>query len=243
VLAALAVSLLSSSPAGAAPACSVTATGKHTRSQVLAVTLSPGCPKKGVQTGRLRYTQFPGISVLGGFSLNYRTRQLTLTLPRAVGQNAAYGALHTDPKTTIHVTALPKRRVFGAGKTTIRGGFRASNGARISWTQTVTVSPTHIQLGGIRVTATFPGRRSMLVQVRMVKSYCSTESCPFGSTDTTESFAFPKTFTHATASSTTYFQDGAGIMSVREMPTVVLRDRLTGAVLGRSDFLAVIRAS
>ena len=91
--------------------------------------------------------------------------------------------MHTDPQTVIHVTALPKRQVFGAGKMTIRGGFRASNGARVTWTQTVSVSPTHIQVGGIRISASFPGKRSMLVQVRMAKSYCSQETCPFGATD------------------------------------------------------------
>jgi hypothetical protein len=83
----------------------------------------------------------------------------------------------------------------------------------------------------------------MLVQVRMAKSYCSREACPFGATRGTESFTFPKTFTHATVSSRTFFQGGTGLQSVREVPIVMLRDRLTGAVLGRSDFLAIIRAS
>jgi hypothetical protein len=243
MLAALAVALLSAPQAGAAPSCAVTATGKHTRAQTLAVTLSSGCPTTGTQTGRLRYTQVPGISVLGGFTLNYRTKLLTLTLPKAVWANAAYGAMHTDPQTVIRVAALPKRQVFGAGTVTITGGFRAANGARVSWTQTVSVSSTRIQLGGIRISASFPGGRSMLVQVRMVKSYCSQEACPFGATTGTQSFTFPKTFTHATMSSTTFFQNGTGLLSVRETPTILLRDRLSGKVLGRSDYLAIIRAS
>ena len=243
MLAALAVALVPASQAGAAPSCAVTATGKHTRAQTLAVTLSSGCPATGTQTGRLRYTQVPGISVLGGFTLNYKTKLLTLTLPSAVWVNAAYGAMHTDPQTVIHVTALPKRQEFGAGKMTIRGGFRASNGARVTWTQTVSVSPTHIQVGGIRISASFPGKRSMLVQVRMAKSYCSQEACPFGATTGTQSFTFPKSFTHATMSSTTFFQDGTDFLSMRETPTIMLRDRLSGTVLGRSDYLAIIRAS
>ena len=243
MLAALAVALAPAPQAGAAPSCSVTAMGKHTRAQTLAVTLSSGCPATGAQTGRLRYTQVPGISVLGGFTLNYKTKLLTLTLPRAVWANAAYGAMHTDPQTVIHVTALPKREEFGVGKKTISGGFRASNGARVTWTQTVSVSSTHIQVGGIRITASFPGKRSMLVQVRMAKSYCSQEACPFGATTGTQSFTFPKSFTHATMSSTTFFQDGTGFLSMRETPTIMLRDRLRGTVLGRSDFLAIIRAS
>lgn len=243
VLAALAVILLPASQAGAAPPCAVTAVGKHTRGQVLNVTLSAGCPATGTQTGRLRYTQVPRISVLGRFSLNYATKRLTLRLPKAVWRNAAYGAVHTDAKTVITVTALPLRRVFGVGKAVIRGGFRASNGALVTWRQTVLVSPTHIEVGGFRISASFPGGRSMLVQVRMARSYCSHEACPFGASVGTESFTFPRTFTHATISSKTFFKDGSGITSVRETPTIMLRDRLTGRVLGRSDFLAVIRAS
>jgi hypothetical protein len=243
VLAALAVMLAPSSQAGAAPGCAVTAAGKHTRAQSLAVTLSSGCPATGTKTGRLRYTQVPGISVVGRFTLNYGTKTLKLTLPRAVWRNAGYGAMHTDPQTVIHVKALPRRQVFGAGKTTISGGFHASNGARVTWTQTVSVSSTHIQVGGIRISAAFPATRPMLVQVRMAKSYCSLEACPFGSTNSTQSFTFPKTFTHATMSSNTFFQDGRGLQSMREVPIIMLRDRVTGAVLGRSDFLALIRAS
>jgi hypothetical protein len=243
VPAALAVTLLPASQAGAAPSCSITGKGQHVRAQVLTVTLSSGCPATGTKTGNLRYTQYPGISVLGSFRLNYATKRLSLTLPRAVALNAGYTAMHTDPQTVINLTALPRRQVFGAGRVTITGGFRASNGARVTWTQTVSVSPTHIAVGGIRVRATFPGTRSMVIQVRMPKSYCSEEACPLDPTDRTDSFAFPKTYTHATATSTAYFQDGGGFRSIRESPTIVLRDRLSGNVLGRSDFLAIIRAS
>jgi hypothetical protein len=243
VPAALAVTLLPTSQAGAAPSCSITGTAQHVRAQVVTVALSPGCPATGTKTGNLRYTQYPGTSVLGSFKLNYGTKRLALTLPRAVALNGGYTAMHTDPQTVIKLTALPKRQEFGAGKVTINGGFRASNGARVTWTQTVSVSSTHIQVGGIRVSATFPGTRSMVIQVRMPKSYCSQEACPSAATDRTDSFAFPKTYTHATATSTAYFQDGGGFLSIREAPTILLRDRLSGKVLGRSDFLAIIRAS
>jgi hypothetical protein len=83
-LAALGTAMLSAQPGSAAAACTAMARGGHLRSQVVSVTLSPGCPTTGSQTGNMRYSQFPGISALGSYTLNFATRKLSRTLPAAV---------------------------------------------------------------------------------------------------------------------------------------------------------------
>ncbi len=243
-LAALGSAMLSAQTGSAAPACTATATGGHTRSQVIAVALSSGCPATGSQKGNLRYAQFPGISALGGYTINFATRRLALTLPTAVAPSAAYTALHTDVGLQVQVSAAPARQVSGDGRYAITGGFTASNGAVIHWTQRLAATPVRVGIGAIKVTATFPGARSMLIQVRQSVAYCATsQTCPFGASSRVESFTFPAAYTHASLSSGAAFQTGTDLLWGSEEPSIVLRDRVTGRILGRSDLGAVVRSA
>ena len=211
---------------------------------MLAVTLSAGCPATGSQTGDLRYTQVPGISVLGGYTINFATQRLTLTLPTAVAPAAAYTAVHTDVALQVQVSAAPARQVFGTGGFTITGGFTGSNGAVIHWTQRLAATPTRVGIGAIKLTATFPGARSMLIEVRQSITYCATsQTCPFGASSRVENFSFPASYTHASLSSGATFQTGTDLVWGSEQPSIVLLDRVTGRILGRSDLGAVVRSA
>jgi hypothetical protein len=84
----------------------------------------------------------------------------------------------------------------------------------------------------------------MVIQVHQIRQYCDTNrGCPFGTQSTTETSSFPAGFTHVTVDSALWFATGNGTLrSGRELPSIVLRSKRTGRVLGRSDFQAVIRA-
>ena len=140
--------------------------------------------------------------------------------------------------------ATPRRRLSGTGRLTITGGFTASNGAVVRWTQTLRATPDRVTLGSIHISATLPGTHAMVIQVHQIRQYCDTNrGCPFGTQSTSETTAFPAGFTRVTVDSALWFATGNGTLrSGREQPTIVLRSKRTGRVLGRSDFQAVIRA-
>jgi hypothetical protein len=72
--------------AGAA-ACTATGSGHHTRSQLLAVHLSAGCPSTGSGTGRLRFAQYPGLRGRTAFTIDYAAATIALRLPATLEKN------------------------------------------------------------------------------------------------------------------------------------------------------------
>jgi hypothetical protein len=225
-----------------ASACNVTAVGQHTRDQVLTAHLSAGCPASGTAGGALSFSQYPGIHGQSSFVVDYGRRTLTLHLPPALSTAAGWKAHSTVPSLAVTVQATPKRHVFGSGRVPIRGGFTASNGAVVTWTQTVIATPNKITVGSFHVQARFkPGRR-MTIQVHQDRSFCATgRVCPFGRATNTETYVFPASFTSASVSSGSSFATGNGTLRwTRELPVILLRDAGTGRILGRSDLLAVI---
>jgi len=228
----------------AAAACTATARGAHTRAQTLHVALSAGCPAGGTATGTLRFSQWPGIHGHAAFTLDYGARTLRFHVPRALSLKPAWTAHAAAAGVTVTVKATPKRRLSGKGSLTITGGFTASNGAVVRWRQTLHATADRVTLGSIHVTATLPGTHAMVIQVHQVRQYCDTKrGCPFGTRTTTETSAFPPSFTHVIVDSALWFATGNGtLLWGKEQPTIVLRSKRTGRVLGRSDFQAVIRA-
>jgi hypothetical protein len=84
----------------------------------------------------------------------------------------------------------------------------------------------------------------MVIQVHQVRQYCDTaRGCPFGKRTTTETTVFPARYTRVAVDSALWFATGNGTLrSGKERPTILLRSKRTGRILGRSDFQAVIRA-
>ena len=84
----------------------------------------------------------------------------------------------------------------------------------------------------------------MVIVVHQQRQFCATgRSCPYGVRTSTESTTFPGRFTHATVDSSLWFAVADGTMrSGRERPTVLLKSKRTGRILGRSDFQALIKA-
>lgn len=225
--------------AAAAPICHVAATGGHSRDQVLAVRLTGECPAAGMLQGSLRFSQFPSLTGTSSFTLDWEARRLHLHVPTTVWLNAGYTAGFAGTLNAIAVTATPLRHVHDQGQATITGGFTASNHAGVAWHQTVKVMPARIDVGGVAVTAHFPGGRSMLLQVRVQRGFCATgHPCPYGTKTVISSFVFPASSTFGSAHSASYWTLGSGFTALHETVTVVLRDKLTGRVLGRSDFFA-----
>jgi hypothetical protein len=227
----------------AASTCTVTAAGKHTRHQVVAVHLSSGCPTAGQATGTLGFRQWPRIRGHAAFTLNFADRTLTLALPRALSVRPAWTAHGVTPSLSVTVKAAPKRRLSGRGSLTITGGFTASNGAVVKWRQTVRATPDRITIGSIHVTAGFPGTAAMVIEIHQVRQFCASDrACPFGKRSSTETSAFPASFTRVTVDSALWFVTGKGnLLSGRERPTILLRSKRSGRILGRSDFQALIR--
>lgn len=227
----------------AASACTATATAKHIRDQVVVVHLASDCPTAGKAAGTLSFTQWPGIRGRGGFTLNYAARTLTLRVPPALSLKPAWRAHNADAALDLSVTSSPKRRLSGHGSLTITGGFTASNGAVVKWRQTVRATPDKITLGSIHVTASLPGTHSMVIEVHQVRQFCASDrTCPFGLRTSTEKTTFPARFTHVTVDSALWFVIGNGtLLSGREQPTILLRAKRSGRILGRSDFQALIR--
>jgi hypothetical protein len=227
----------------ATSACTATATAKHTRDQLVAVHLSSGCPTAGKAAGTLTFRQWPGIRGRSGFTLDYAARTLTLRVPPALSLRPAWRGHSADAALDLSVTASPKRRLSGRGRLTITGGFTASNGAVVKWRQTVRATPDTITLGSIHVTASLPGTHSMVIEVHQVRQFCARDrACPFGLRTSTEETTFPARFTHVTVDSALWFVTGNGtLLSGREQPTILLRAKRSGRILGRSDFQALIR--
>jgi hypothetical protein len=228
----------------AATACTASTRGTHTRSQTLHVTLSAGCPASGTATGTLHVSQWPAIRGRAAFTLDYAAATIHFQVPRGISLKAAWSARARPNGLSVRIKATPRRRLSGTGRLTITGGFTASNGAVVRWTQTLRATPDRVTLGSIRISATLPGTHAMVIQVRQIRQYCDTNrGCPFGLQSTTEASAFPAGFTHVTVDSALWFATGNGTLrSGKEQPTIVLRSKRTGRVLGRSDFQAVIRA-
>ena len=228
----------------AATGCSASARGAHTRSQTLHVKLSAGCPASGTATGTLRFSQWPGIHGRASFTLDYADATLRFRVPAGVSVKAAWSAHARQTGLSVTVKAAPRRRLAGTGRLTITGGFTASNGAVVRWRQTLRATRDRITLGPIHISATLPGTHAMVIQVHQIRQWCDTKrGCPFGRRTTTETSAFPASFTHVTVDSALWFATGNGTLrSGKEQPTIVLRSKRTGHVLGRSDFQAVIRA-
>ncbi len=228
--------------AGAA-ACTATGSGHHTRSQLLAVHLSAGCPTTGTATGRLRFAQYPGLRGRTAFTIDYAAATIALRLPATLATAPAWAAHHATAALEVNIRATPKRHVFGAGTVTIRGGFTAANGAVVTWTQTITATPNRITVGSFHVHARFPGGRRMLIQVHQDRSFCGTgRTCPFGRAVSTERYPFPPSFTSASVTTASSFATGHGTLRwVRELPVILLRDATSGRILGRSDLLAIVR--
>jgi hypothetical protein len=222
--------------------CTVTAIGKHTRAQVLAAHLSAGCPASGTAGGALTFSQYPGIHGQTSFVVDYGERTLTLHLPATLSTAGGWKAHSAVPSLEVTVQATPKRHVFGSGKVLIRGDFTASNGAVVTWTQTVTATPDKITVGSFHVQARFKAGRRMMIQVHQDRSFCATgRVCPFGRATNTETYVFRASFTSASVTSSSSFTTGKGTLRwVRELPVILLRDAATGRILGRSDLLAVI---
>ncbi|MGZ4482099.1 MAG: hypothetical protein ACXVY5_07820 [Gaiellales bacterium] len=225
------------------PACTITAIGKHTLVQSLTVRVSAGCPTSGSLTGRLAFSQFPNLTGAGAFTVQFADRTATLRMPRPFWTNAGWAAVYQDPSNRFSVLATPRRHVFGRGRVTIRGAFRAVNGAVVTWAQTVAVARTRVDLGAVRISATFPGGRPMMIQVRRSRSFCAQgHTCPYGAASNVETSFFPAAATGATMTTSSEFQSGPVFLSGSEVADIVLRDAGTGRVLGRSDVLAVVRA-
>jgi hypothetical protein len=238
-LAALAAGALPS-PASAAPApaCIVTATGKHTRDQTLAIRTA-GCPAVGVVTGRLRFAQFPGLTGRRTFTLRFGRGTAAVHLPQHFWLRAGWTALFENADLRFSIRATPKRKVFARGAVLVAGRFTAG-ASHIQWRQPLRVQPARVTVGSVRVTAQFPGGTGKTIQVRRVRTFC-TDAGPCRSRTTVETFRFPPAFTSATAVTSSSFRGGSGFTSFRETLTVVLRSTRTGAILGRSDVLAVVR--
>jgi hypothetical protein len=228
--------------AGAA-ACTATASGHHTRSQLLTVHLSAGCPATGIATGTLAFAQYPALHGQTAFTINYAQATIALRLPATLSIAPAWTAHSATAALEVSVQATPKRHVFGAGKVTIRGGFTAANRAVVTWTQTLTATPDRITVGAFHVHAQFPGGRRMMIQVHQDRSFCATgRTCPFGRAVSTERYSFPASFTSASVTSALSFVTGQGtLLWTRELPVILLRDAASGRILGRSDLLAVVR--
>ena len=228
----------------AAAACTASARGQHTRSQTVHVSLSAGCPASGTTTGTLHFRQWPGIRGRAAFTLDFDSATLRFRVPHTVSVKPAWRAHAGAGGVRVTVKATPRRRLSGTGSLTIAGGFTASNGAVVRWSQTLHATPDRVTLGSIHITASLPGTHAMVIQVHQVRQYCDTKrGCPFGMRTTTETSAFPARFTHVTVDSALWFATGNGTLrSGKEQPTIVLRSKRTGRVLGRSDFQAVIRA-
>ena len=239
-----------SAHAGAA-ACTATASGHHAREQLLAVHLSAGCPTTGSATGRLRFVQYPGIRGRTGFTLDFADATIAIRIPAALSVSPAWTAHSATDALSVSIRATPKRHVFGAGTLSITGGFKAANGAVVSWAQRLTATPDRITLGSFRIHATFPGGRRMTIQVAQNKSYCAAgANCPFGQAVKpgtyrvvlSADYSFPQSFTSASVTSQRSFVTGPGnLLRGRELPVILLRDAATGRILGRSDLLAVVR--
>jgi hypothetical protein len=224
-------------------ACTVTATGKHVRTQLLKVHMTGTCPVSGVAHGTLRFSQWPRIHAGGVFALDYAAGTLWLRVPRKISMKPAWSAHAVMAGLDVSVQASPKRRLSGRGRYSIHGGFTASNGALVRWHQTVSATPDRVTLGSVHVRASLPATGSMVVVVHEVRQFCSTtKTCPFGLKTTTDRVAFPARFTHVTVSSPLWFMTGAGtLLSGREQTTILLRSNRTHRILGRSDFQALIR--
>ncbi len=226
------------------PACTISAVGQHTRVQTLTVRTSAGCPTSGALTGRLTFSQFPHLTGFGPFTVQFADRTASVRLPPRFWLNAGWTAVYQDAANRFSVLATPSRHVFGLGRATIRGGFRALNGAVLAWAQTLSVARTRVDIGAVRISATFPGVRSMMIQVRRARSFCAQgHPCPYGAAAKVETSFFPATSTGAKMTTSSEFQSGPVFSSLHETLAIVLRDAGTGRVLGRSDVLAVIRAS
>jgi hypothetical protein len=242
--AALLALLSGTSRAGAdTAACTATATGKHVRTELLKVHLTGTCPVSSVAHGTLTFSQWPRIRADGAFALDYAAGTLWLRVPRTLSIKPAWSAHAATAALDVSVQASPRRRLSGRGRYSINGGFRASNGAVVHWTQTVTATPNRVTLGSVHVSAGLPGTRSMVIAVHEVRQFCATnKTCPFGLKATTDRVAFPAAFTHVTVSSPLWFVTGAGtLLSGREQTTILLRSKRTGRILGRSDFQALVR--
>jgi len=245
IVAAALVALLSGTGrAGAGTAaCTATATGKHVRTQLLKVHLTGTCPVSGVAHGTLTFSQWPRIHADGVFALDYAAGTLWLRVPRKLSMKPAWIAHGVTTALDVSVQASPRRRLSGRGRYSIHGGFTASNGAVVSWHQTVSATPDRITLGSVHVSASLPGTGSMVVAVHEVRQFCATnKTCPFGQKTTTDRVAFPAAFTHVTVSSPLWFTTGGGtLLSGREQTTILLRSKRTHRILGRSDFQALVR--
>jgi hypothetical protein len=230
-----------SAHAGAA-ACSATASGRHAREQLLAVHLSAGCPSTGTATGVLNFSQYPGIRGRTRFTIDFADSTIAVRLPATLSLAPAWRAHSATDALEVSIQAMPKRHVVGTGTLSIKGSFKAANGAVVSWTQTLTATPNRIRLGSFRIHATFPGGRRMMIQVHQDKSYCAVApKCPFGHDVNTETYSFPPSFTAASVTSASSFVTGPGnLLWGRELPVILLRDAATGRILGRSDLLAVV---
>jgi hypothetical protein len=228
--------------AGAA-ACTATASGRHAREQLLAVHLSAGCPTTGIATGALNFSQYPGIRGRTRFTIDYADSTIAIRLPATLSLAPAWRAHSATDALEVNIQATPKRHVFGTGTLSIKGGFKATNGAVVSWTQTLKATPDRIRRGSFRIHATFPGGRRMTIQVHQDKSYCAAPpKCPFGHAVNTQTYSFPPSFTSASVTSVGSFVTGPGnLLWGRELPVILLRDAATGRILGRSDLLAIIR--
>jgi hypothetical protein len=230
-------------PVSAGAVCTASARGGNTRSQTVHVRLSAGCPAAGTATGTLRFSQWPRIRGHSSFTLDYTHATLRLRVPRALTLKPAWKAHGTVGALSVTVKAPPRRRLSGTGSLTVTGGFTASNGAVVRWRQTLHATSDRITLGSIHVSATLPGTHALVIQVHQVRHYCDTDrGCPFGARATTETSPFPASYTHVTVDSALWFATGNGTLrSGTEQPTIVLRSKRTGRILGRSDFQAVIR--
>ncbi|HEY0388190.1 MAG TPA: hypothetical protein VGC71_07110 [Gaiellales bacterium] len=231
-------------PGAAAASCTATATGAHARTQVLHVHLSSGCPATGTATGTLRFAQWPRIHGSTPFTLEYAAATLHLRVPRSLTLKPAWSARGSGAGLAVRVKATPKRRLHGTGALTVTGGFTASNGAVVRWRQALHASVDRVTLGAIHITATLPGTHAMVIEVHQVREYCDTSrGCPFAKRTTTETSSFPARYTRVTVDSALWFATGNGTLrSGKERPTILLRSKRSGRILGRSDFQAVIRA-
>jgi hypothetical protein len=224
-------------------ACTATAAGRHARQQLLPVHLSAGCPVTGTATGVLGFAQYPGLRGRTRFTINFADGTIALRLPLTLSVAPAWTAHSATTALEVSIQATPKRHLFGAGRLAIRGGFRAANGATISWTQTLIATPDRITIGSFHVHARFPGGRRMVIQVHQDRSFCRTGvTCPFDRSLNTETYSFPPSYTSASVTSALSFVRGSGnLLWGRELPVILLRDGATGRILGRSDLLAIVR--
>lgn len=228
----------------AASACTATAAGKHTRAQTLKVKLSAGCPSSGTRSGTLGYRQYPSIAGHGAYTINYARRTLHLRVPDSLSVKPAWRAAATSRALAVRIEAAPARRLSGRGSYTITGGFTATNGAVVHWSQTVKATASKITFGSIHISASLPGRTAMVIVVHQQRQFCASgRRCPYGVRAGTERSAFPASYTHATVTSASWFAIADGtLLSGRERPTILLESKQTGRILGRSDFQAMVKA-